>query len=151
MIIANVLSVIAIVISVGVPAVEYYNDKKINSINIDIQYYDKVYSEYLLERIPECRIKVERMYDGSVLGIDDFVDLLREMRKKSLYFKFANEGFFYELRRRIQRLEDVLTMLPDKISEEEYRTFRSEIDKMIYQIYECIHEASHGRKHKRPI
>jgi len=53
MVIANVLSIIAIVISIGVPTFEYYNDKRINNINIDIQYYDKVYSEYLLERIPE--------------------------------------------------------------------------------------------------
>ena len=66
MVIANVLSIIAIVISIGVPTFEYYNDKRINNINIDIQYYDKVYSEYLLERIPEFEKKN---------GYDDLSDI----------------------------------------------------------------------------
>lgn len=60
MTITDVLAVIAIVVSIGAAAIGYYNDKKINNINIDIQYYDKVYSEYLLERIPECRMRIER-------------------------------------------------------------------------------------------
>lgn len=149
MVIANVLSIIAIVISIGVPTFEYYNDKRINNINIDIQYYDKVYSEYLLERIPECRIRMERKDDGSVLGVDEFIDLLREMRKNSLYFKFANEEFYNEFRRLNQQLEDTLTMLPDKVSNDAYRSFRRKMDTMIYQIYECIHKASHGRKYKK--
>lgn len=99
MTITDVLAVIAIVVSIGAAAIGYYNDKKINNINIDIQYYDKVYSEYLLERIPECRMRIERKADGTLLGVDEFIRLLREMRKNSLYFKFANEEFYNEFRR----------------------------------------------------
>mgnify|MGYP004465506859 CR=1 FL=1 len=148
---ANILSIIAIIISIGVPAIEYYKDKKINSINIDIQYYDKVYSEYLLERIPECRLKIEQKYDGTILGVDQFIELLREMRKKSLYFKFANEEFYYEFRRLVQALEDELVLISDKVDKENYRLFRKSIDGKIYQIYECIHKAAHGKKYNKVL
>lgn len=149
MTITDVLAVIAIVISIGTAAIGYYYDKKINNINIDIQYYDKVYSEYLLERIPECRMRIERKADGSLLGVDEFIRLLREMRRNSLYFKFANEEFYNEFRRLNQQLEDTLIMAPDNINTDGYRSFRCKMDETIYQIYECIHKASHGRKYKK--
>ena len=102
---SDILSIIAIFISIGVPVFEYFYNKKINDINIDAHYFDAVYEEYLLRKIPDFRIKIERKDNGEMVGIDGFISLLRDMRKRSLYFKFAKEDFYDEIHSLLQNLK----------------------------------------------
>ena len=50
---SNILSIIAILISIGVPLFEHFSNRRINNINIDSHYYTVVYEKYLLIDIPE--------------------------------------------------------------------------------------------------
>ena len=140
------LSIIAIIISIASSIFEYIYNKSINDVNINTHYFDIVYEEYLLEKIPKCRMQIGRKNDGTMGGIDEFIDLLREMRKKSLYFKFANEDFYKEVIFLIQNLEDELVMLGSQVSYTEYRAFRTNTDTAIRKIYECIGKATHSQK-----
>lgn len=140
------LAIIAIVISIASPIFEYIYNKSINDVNIDTHYFDIVYEEYLLEKIPRYRMQIGRNKNGTMNGVDEFIDLLRKMRKSSLYFKFANEDFYEEIRRLIQKLEDELIMLNSQVSYAEYKIFRINMDVEIRNIYECIGKATHSRR-----
>ncbi|MBS6519074.1 MAG: hypothetical protein KH359_00020 [Clostridiales bacterium] len=143
---STTLSVIAIVISIGVPVFEYFYNRSFTNVNLDAQYFDAVYKDYLLVKIPEVRLKIQRNSAGEVLGIDEFVELLREIRKKSLYFKFAHEEFYMEVLEAIQKLEDELVLVSTKLTNEEFGEFQHKIDVKVHDIYSCINDASHGRK-----
>ena len=142
---SDILSIIAIFISIGVPVFEYFYNKKINDINIDAHYFDAVYEEYLLRKIPDFRIKIERKDNGEMVGIDGFISLLRDMRKRSLYFKFAKEDFYDEIHSLLQNLEDEFVLLDNVVSVEEYNKFQTKVDSIIYDIYSCIISATHKR------
>lgn len=142
---SNIVSVIALIISIGVPLVEHFSNKRINSISIDSHYYNEIYEQYLLVEIPEKRLKLERKPTGDVVGCTEFLDMLRDIRKKSLCFKFVNEDFYKILYVHIQNLEDELTMMPEKMDEEEFIADLRKIDGIIYDIYVCINDASHGK------
>ncbi len=141
---SNILSIIAILISIGVPLFEHFSNRRINNINIDSHYYTVVYEKYLLIDIPENRMRIERLRSGKVEGREEFLEMLRNIRKKSLCFKFVNEDFYKILYGHIQNLEDEIIMLPDNVSEEAYVQFIRKIDGIIYDIYVCINNASHG-------
>lgn len=143
---SDILSVLAIFISIGVPVFEHFSNKRINSININSQYYSTVYEKYMLVEIPEHRLKLERTRAGIVKGCDEFITLLREIRKRSLCFRFVNEDFYKELIKCLQDLEDVLTLLPSNVNEDEFNTFIRKVDGLICDIYLCINEASQGRE-----
>ena len=96
-------------------------------------------------KIPEFRMKIERTNDGNVYGINEFIELLREIRKKSLYFKFANEDFYKELYKLLQDMEDEFVLLEDRLNDSEFAQFQMKIEPMIYELYKCIHDASHGK------
>lgn len=81
---SNILSIIAILISIGVPLFEHFSNRRINNINIDSHYYTVVYEKYLLIDIPENRMRIERLRSGKVEGREEFLEMLRNIRKKSL-------------------------------------------------------------------
>lgn len=144
------LSVIAIIISIGTPVFEYLYNRRVNDINIAAHYFDAVYEEYLLVRIPNCRIKIERKSNGEVSGIDEFIELLREIRKKSLYFKFTKEDFYKEVYALIQELEDELVTLEEQVDNEKYKKFQISMDSKIRDIYECIDKTAHSKNFFMP-
>lgn len=139
------LSWIAIIISIGVPIFEYFYNRYFTNINLDAQYYDEIYKTYLLSKIPEARLKIRKNREGIVDGLDEFVEILREVRKKSLYFKFANEEFYHEVVKVLQDLEDELVLADNRYDNEKFIKFQSRIDAKIFDLYFCIAEATHGK------
>lgn len=45
------ISVLALIISIGVPFFEYIYNKSFNNINIEVSYYDEIYKDYLINKI----------------------------------------------------------------------------------------------------
>ena len=139
------ISVLALIISIGVPFFEYIYNKSFNNINIEVSYYDEIYKDYLINKIPISRMKIQLSSQGEVLGIDQFLDLLREIRRNSLYFKFRNIEFYSEIFSLIQRLEDELVVAEAKMSVAQYNKLSVRIDSMINDIYEEIITTSRGK------
>ena len=120
-------------------------NKKINSINIDAIYFNEIYKDYLIKDIPESRLKIRLTRKGHISGIDDFLDVLREIRKKSLFFKYKDENFYRELITMIQNLEDELVMVDDELDTITYNQFILSVDCKIDGIYKLILDAMQGR------
>ena len=90
-------------------------------------------------------MKIQLSSQGEVLGIDQFLYLLREIRRNSLYFKFRNIEFYSEILSLIQRLEDELVVAEAKMSVAQYNKLSVRIDSMINDIYEEIITTSRGK------
>lgn len=149
--ISIVISIIALIISFFSPLFEYWWSKKLNKINIEAEYFDKVYTDFLMIQLPEARLKISYI-EESIGGIDDYIDTLRNMRKKSIYFKFANETFYQSLLKKIQELENLIVLSSGKKCEaNEYANFTLEFDKLERSIYNCICNGHLGKKERKKI
>lgn len=139
------LSIASLIISICTVVFEYFYNKRINSINIDATYFNEIYKDYLINIIPESRVKISLTGSGRISGVDDFLDVLREMRKKSLFFKYKDDIFYKELIAKIQGLEDELVMVEDELENSTYNQFVVRIDYKIDSIYKFILDTMQGK------
>lgn len=139
------ISILSLIISIGTVFFEYFFNKKINSINLDAEYFNDIFKDFLIEHIPEKRAKVQRTSSGNIIGIDPFLDLLRKIRKKSLFFKFKDREFYNELLSTIQELEDELVLIESPIDIDEYNKHMLIVDSKINSFYDVVLYATRGK------
>ena len=142
---SDTISIIALCISIVVALGEYFYTKQINQINLDSQYYDEIYKDFLMVQIPEKMRRIQRLEDGTIVGTEDMRKVLREMRKKSLYFSFYNKKFYEKLIYMLQNLDDKLVMLDDNMSINAYIDFQFQLEVLIRDVYDYIAKASRGK------
>lgn len=53
---SDVLSAIAIIVSLGSAAYQWYLDTRMNKINLEADYFKTLYSEHLLYKIPKATV-----------------------------------------------------------------------------------------------
>lgn len=142
-----VLSVLAIIISVVVAIVEYVWNKWINTTNLEAEFYKDIYFEYLMKTIPEARQEI-RYNNKKIEDIDKFTNVLNDMRRDSLFFRYKDKAFYDKLKNQLQSLEDYVTQVSskDEVDAEEFSTFTSKMSEQIEQIYDSIMKRYKGRK-----
>ena len=142
---AQTMSILALCISIAVAMGEYFYTKRFNRINLDAQYYDEIYKEFLMVELPKARMNLQRLSDGEIIGTNEMRKVLRSMRKKSICFKYYNEKFYKKMVDLLQKLEDQLVLIDEKVDLKEYIGFKLKVEKLMREIYNCIAKASHGR------
>ncbi|MBS6195469.1 MAG: hypothetical protein KH828_07815 [Clostridiales bacterium] len=149
---ANILSIIAIVISVLVMIVEYIKDMKLSRLNLESEYFKDIYKEHLVYKIPVARKCVKFDVMNKLSETDGLIDELQQLRQDSLYFQYNNITFYKNLKETIQRLEDYLVKNTGKefVGEEQTQVYNI-IKKDIDEIYKLISDGFLGKKRlKRP-
>lgn len=102
---AFVISVISLLISFGT----LYQDKKLNSINLQSDYYKKVFEDYLLKEIPIAVSLIAFRADGKLdKDYKELNRILLKMLEDCTYFAYANNGFYEKLRKTVVQIDDKL-------------------------------------------
>lgn len=140
-----ILSLIAIMVSVITHIREQNNTQRINAINLDAEFYRKIFFNSLINQIPAQRIKI-KLSNNRVSKVDGLSKELNDLRKRCAFFKFKNAEFYNPLVNKLQDLEDKLVLLPneDRIDENKFRKIEMELDKNIREIYEFIMKSYNG-------
>jgi hypothetical protein len=139
-----ILSIAAIIISIGIPIFEYCNNIKFNKVSLISDYYKEIYSVYLMKEIPKARMYI-RYSEERLSGTEKIIDVLRLVREDSIFFKYNDHLFYEQLITIIQELEDLL-VLTDKMSNDNYVLFYIDFEKKLGHIYECISRRHLGEK-----
>lgn len=96
-----------------------------------------VYKEYIITEIPNARIYIH--YNNEKLSdIDKLVDVLRNIRKRSLFFRYKDKDFYLKLKRKLLFIEDMLIETEGYLSNDDFCKFESDLDKKISDIYDLI-------------
>lgn len=136
---AFIMSIIALIVSIVISFVEIRNSNKINKINLDSEYINEIFKNYLLIEIPQKRKFIKFDGKGKLTGISEIKQVLNNMLKDSLYFRFADKSFYDTLKTIISNLEDFLVEKNSKVFEStEHAELLSYIDKSIEDIYSTI-------------
>lgn len=139
--ISDILSVIAIIASFFSVVFQIISSKKINTINLNNKYYEKLFDEILLYRIPKDREYLVHIVDH-LEGTDHLQKTMVDLRKKALFFKYQNAEFYSSLREMCMEIEDSLIENEEEISNSEYEKFNNELDKKIEDLYTLISKNS---------
>lgn len=133
-----VLSIIAIVISVIAIGFEFFGSQRINRINLEAKFYEEIYNDFLLEKIPCARNKLT--YNNNIIsGTEELIDVLNEIRRKSLFFKYRDEKYYEKLCKYLQDFEDELVKKSDvSLDNEQFCTFTKYVNDSLEEIYNII-------------
>lgn len=137
-----ICSAIAIIISV----IAIYQTKSINNINLSASYYSKIFDLYLIERIPETRQYLWFDSEGKLTHINKLSEVLADLKKDALYFKYNNPNFYDELCKRTDFLEDYIMELANESTDASIQEEKkNKISVLIEDIYCCIDNSQKGK------
>lgn len=131
---SNVLAIIALLASI----IGWYRDKKAEKRAHEFDLFQNVYQEFLIKRLPEARDRICITSDGKDPDTDGLINELHNLRKASIYYKYAEPQFFLELRNKLWELEDYLVTLPDNLRETPKVIAEQTMNKCLQDIYKCI-------------
>lgn len=135
---SDILSIIAIVVSLGSAAYQWYLDSHMNKVNLESEYFKALYSKHLLYDLPIAR-KYIRFSGNSLVDIDLLIDELNSIRNDSLYFKYADFDFYNDAKIVLQQLEDYLIDASQRIvNAEEQKIILEQIEIKLGSIYKVF-------------
>lgn len=144
--IATVLSVIAIIVSIIVAIKENRLQTDLNRINLESEYFNDIYKEHLIYKIPKARGYITFDASGKLIGTDKLIEELQQLRQDSLYFHYNKRDFYNKLKEEIQTLEDYLVKSADKqFVGEDYENIFRYITECINVIYKTISDGYLGK------
>ena len=110
------------------------------------RYYEKIFDDYLINKIPKGRKYLKYLDDGSFTGANKLIDTLSDLKNESLYFKYHNEEFYDDLVNLIETLEKILTDFSNSSEKDQDRQYKNldKIKSKIVDIYQLIYKNANG-------
>lgn len=144
---ALVISIVSIIISIIVIVYDKAVDKRLNRITMSSSYFNDLYKDILILKIPEAREKISFTTQGKLVGSDALVGILNDIINKSLYFFYTDKDFYNQLKKKTQDLEDYLLQAEDKTIHGEAQTaVFNEIANKISELYNLMNKKFlHGK------
>ena len=138
-------SLIALLISIVAIIVSYKQAQKSKTIELESHYFIAIFSDFLLRKIPEARMKIN-MKENNLFDIDEFVDTLNLMRHEALYFQYADKSFYDKLKEKLQDVEDYIVLaLNRQYDKEKFITFENGLTRKLVEVYQLIDSRYHGK------
>ena len=105
---ALIISIISLLLSIIITFCEIRENRKINDISLESEYFDYLFKELLLKEIPKSRAKISFNMNSNLINTEDLVSTLNDIRHSALYFQYTDTEFFNNLKTELQNLEDYL-------------------------------------------
>lgn len=136
--VSDVLSILAIIVSIASAMFQWYFDKRMNKINLESEYFSSLYLEHLLHKLPMARNRLN-FSNNRLIDFDALVDELNLIRRDSLYFKYVDTDFYSRAKFKLQSLEDYLINLSEKkLNSNEQKEAFKQIEVMLESIYKIF-------------
>lgn len=144
---ALIVSIVATIIALAVAYIQHKREHSINQTNLEAVYFNEIYKEYLIKRIPTARKYIYIDKNGILKDTDKIRDELNNIRQDSLYYFYNDEDFYKELKKKCQNLEDYLVeSLTNPLVGEEQTEFYSKLQSELKAIYRIINNKFLGKK-----
>ena len=143
---SDAISFFAILVSVGTVIYQMINDRKLNAINLEAEYFKEIYGKYLLYEIPNARKRLQ-FINKTLSGQKNLMGILNEIRHDSIYFLYTDKKFYENIKFLTQDLEDYLANCANiSFSLENQEVVFNEIQEKLENIYDTLIKKYHGRK-----
>lgn len=141
----NILSIIAIVLSglsilssIVCYVISYFQNKKINRINMNARLYNDIFDDFLIDTIPKARTYL-RFDNNRLVDSEKLSEALTSLMNSILYFRYSDKEFYDDLCSQIKGIEDYVLECgnQDFVQEEQGRVF-DEIQDKLEKLYKTI-------------
>lgn len=137
--IALVLSILSLISSIVMVIFQVKKSKKLNDITLESNYFDYLYRDLLVLKIPSARVKMTFNSESHLVGTEEILSVITEIRHKSMYFQYADKAFYDNLKRKLEDLENYIVRTEDKVVKgEDQRDFFNTIHSRISGIYNLM-------------
>lgn len=142
---SDVLSAIAIIVSIVSAAYQWYLDTHMNKVNLEADYFKTLYSEHLLHDLPKARSYIS-FRKNKLVGIDPLIDELNAIRQESLYFLYADKDFYTDAKLVLRDLEDYLIKVGNQNTPlESQAAVMAQIQRRLENIYKIFNDKYIGK------
>ncbi|MGX7202408.1 hypothetical protein BCR22_07460 [Enterococcus plantarum] len=132
------LSIIAVIVSVVSLFWQNYKENKHHKANLESEYFKEIYLDYLVNEIPKARKPIV-FSNGKIIGTDQMIEVLNNIRQDSLFFKFEDNKYYDQIYSKLQSLENKYVESSDvNMTNDEFSKFHSETDSSMTEIYRII-------------
>ena len=138
-VVSMILSIIAIIIALCTPIIEYILNKRLSKNGAVTDYLRDALSEPVFVKLPTSFQEIH-LNEKSVVGTEATVETLREIRKKVFFYKHIDNNFYEKYKKLIQELEDVLITTDQVDGDTSYVDFYNKVTDYINQIYKATAE-----------
>lgn len=144
---ALIVSIVAAIIALAVAFIQHKREHRINQTNLESVYFNEIYKEYLIKRIPNSRKYIHIDMNGVLKDTDKIRDELNNIRQDSLYYLYNDETFYNELKKKCQNLEDYLVRSSaNPLLGEDQTEFHGKLQSELKEIYRTINNKFLGKK-----
>lgn len=138
MTLSDIVSIIAIVVSIGSLIIQFIIEWKRNRKNRIRDLYNQAYKDVLMKEVPSAVLAIKLTKNG-VIETGEFRELCVKLRQHSGFFKFYDERFYSEVVDDIMRIEDfVLDMDNHLYKQVEFDSRMRDLNVKIKGLYDKI-------------
>lgn len=127
--IALVISIISFVLSL----IALYQNRNLNTTNLQATYFEGIFRKYILEIIPNAVEKLHFENGRLSVTYKELNNVMMDMIKSARYYAYAKHDFYKGLKDRVQTLEDKLIVQAGLEIQDVYEQSR-----FIYGVHEDI-------------
>lgn len=108
-IVSGIISALALFVAAIHAIIDYYLMKHANQFQTRTGYYNKIFDDYLIKRIPDARKYIrfdenDKLADSKVL-----ISALDDMMNDAVYFKYNNCDFYERLKKQVIEFADFIS------------------------------------------
>lgn len=138
---SDIIAIIALIISAMVALYDIFVAKRANRTNLNSYYFNEIYREHLIHKIPDSRKYITIDKDGKLIGYDKIVQEMKAIQVDSLYYKYIDKTYHEKFVSQAQKIEDfVITSTAKCYNEEEKTDFEDELKKELSELYRILND-----------
>lgn len=127
---AIIISFIALLLSIYSMNLQ----KKINEINLQAKYFEEIFQEYFVQKIPNAARKLDFNSDNKLdVSYKELNKVIMEMIKDCAYFAYAKHDFYEELCQKTKDFEEKMINMAGEV-----QPSRDEQVKRIYSLHQDL-------------
>lgn len=127
-----IFALLSFIISIKVGA-------KTNKQNLNAIYFNNIFDEFLIEKIPESLEKVKHVNNKFIVENDMLDDIMTDLLRKIIFFKYKNKKFYIKLKFKIWEIDDFLANnYCVTCSVTEFNKIKDTLEKKVTKLYEVI-------------
>ena len=137
----KMIALFALVISSIFSFLTYRQSIKLNNKSILSNFYNEIFMEYLFEKIPIAKEKIEFSSNNKLIEFTDLSDYLDEMLMKCIYLKTTNTKVYVMLLKKIDELQKFIAKCAnDNVQPNKQHRALKFINLCISDIYKIINK-----------
>lgn len=139
----NVISVVAIMVSLLVAFFSFRQAKKMSRIALEEAFHREIFFDFLTKQIPRAIENIPRnprnmeLYETSLGELEDVLDKLRQASK---FYEFQNLDFYKRLGTQLRKLEEILHPKPSLTIQDRraLTQLNTSLQKEISELYKLV-------------